>query len=238
MADKENQELAVVENKFLLPTDGISVDTEELEGMNLTFDKVSIPSGGSTQWETVDENGEVLYLKEIEGVIVDHYPVNAYFENEYTGEIVPPTCCSLDGKLGAGDPGGECVNCPLNKYGSADDGKGKKCKNLRRLYILRSGEVLPILITLPPTSIKNFSDYVSKRIVTKGMKTCDVITKLALIVEKSSTGIKYSKVTFSIANKLNDAERTGVRKYSEDIKNLTRMQRLEIAQEDIVEVKE
>jgi len=45
MKKGESKEIAVVENKFLLPTESISINTEELEGMNLTFDKVSIPSG-------------------------------------------------------------------------------------------------------------------------------------------------------------------------------------------------
>lgn len=233
--EKKN-EIAVKEDNFIVPTSDITIDTEELEGLNLSFDKVRIPSGGGTMWEVASDNpDEPEYMKEIDGVIVDHYPVNAYFENEYTGEIAPPTCSSMDGKQGGGDPGGNCANCPLNKYGSADDGKGKKCKNLRRIYILRSGEILPILITLPPTSIKNFSDYVSKRIVTKGMKTCDVITRLTLSVEKSNTGIKYSKVQFTIDRKLNTEEQAVMRNFSESIKNTTRSERADILQDDIIE---
>lgn len=232
--EKKN-EIAVTEENFIIPTGNIVIDTEELEGLNLAFDKVKIPSGGGTMWEVTGDNpDEPEYMKEIDGVIVDHYPVNAYFENEYTGEITPPTCSSFDGKLGIGVPSGNCATCPLNKYGSADDGKGKKCKNLRRVYILKSGEILPILITLPPTSIKNFSDYVSKRIVTKGMKTCDVITRLTLVVEKSNTGIKYSKVQFTIVRKLDDAEKTAMRTFSESIKHTTRTER-EIVQDDIIE---
>lgn len=232
----EKNQIAVPEPNFIVPAADIVIDTEELEGLNISFDKVRIPAGGSTMWELGgDTPDEIEATKEIEGVIVDHYPVNAYFENEYTGEVAPPTCSSMDGKIGSGEPGGSCVSCPLNKYGSADDGKGKKCKNLRRVYILRSGEILPLLITLPPTSIRNFSDYVSKRIVTKGMKTCDVVTRLTLAAEKSSTGIKYSKVQFAIARKLNDEEKSSMRNFSENIKHTTRGERIEIAQDDIIE---
>lgn len=232
----EKNKITDKEENFIVPTGNVVIDTEELEGLNLSFDKVRIPSGGGTMWEvSCDNQDETEHMKEIDGVIVDHYPINAYFENEYTGEIVPPTCSSMDGKFGIGEPGGNCANCPLNKYGSADDGKGKKCKNLRRIYLLRSGEILPILITLPPTSIKNFSDYVSKRIVTKGMKTCDIITRLTLAVEKSNTGIKYSKVQFAIDRKLNDEEKATMRNFSENIKHTTRSERLEIVQDDILE---
>ena len=233
--EKKN-EIAVTEETFIVPTGDVVIDTEELDGLNLSFDKVRIPSGGGTMWEVYGDNpDEPEHMKEIEGVIVDHYPVNSYFENEYTGEIAPPTCSSMDGKNGLGEPGGTCATCQLNKYGSADDGKGKKCKNLRRLYILRSGEILPILITLPPTSIKNFSDYVTKRIVTKGMKTCDIVTRMTLTVEKSNTGIKYSKVQFAIARRLNDAEIETMRAFSESIKHTTRSERVEIVPDDIIE---
>lgn len=232
----EKNELVVKRENFIVPTGNVVIDTEELEGLNLSFDKVRIPSGGGTMWEVAgDLPDQPEHMKEIEGVIVDHYPVNAYFENEYTGEIMPPTCSSMDGKLGIGEPGGNCNNCPFNKYGSADDSKGKKCKNLRRIYILRSGEILPILITLPPTSIKNFSDYVSKRIVTKGKKTCDFITKLTLTVEKSNTGIKYSKVQFAISRELSEEEKNVMRNFSESIKHTTRSERIEIVQDDILE---
>jgi hypothetical protein len=228
MENKNELEVKKDEN-FIVPSGQLEIDTEDLEGLTISFDKVSIPSGGGTMWELpgMENPDEPEYNKEIEGVIVDHYPVNAFFENEYTGEIVPPTCSSMDGKLGIGNPGGMCANCPLNKYGSADDGKGKKCKNLRRIYILRSGEILPLLVTLPPTSIKNFSDYISKRIVTKGMKACDVVTKMTLTVEKSQTGIKYSKVQFSIARTLRPEEKKVMREFSNNIKQTTRLQRVD-----------
>lgn len=227
---KEKNELVVNEvNNFVVPDGTLEIDTEDLDGLTLTFDKVSIPSGGGQMWELPGSENpdEPEYSKEIIGVIVDHYPVNAFFEEEYSGQAQPPTCSSMDGKTGIGEPGGLCSNCPLNKYGSGEDGKGKKCKNLRRIYVLRSGEILPILITLPPTSIRNFSDYISKRIVMKGMKACDVVTKMTLTVEKSQTGIKYSKVQFSIARLLTPDERNVMRNFSESIKLTTRLQRVD-----------
>lgn len=226
--EKKN-ELAVQENNFIVPSERLEIDTEDLDGLTLTFDKVSIPSGGGQMWELPgsDNPDEPEYSKEIVGVIVDHHPVNAYFEDDYNGQAQPPACSSMDGKCGIGCPGGSCASCMLNKYGSADDGKGKKCKNLRRIYILRSGEILPILITLPPTSIKNFSDYISKRIVMKGMKACDVVTKMSLTMEKSQTGIKYSKVQFAISRILNPEEKKIMREFADNIKNTTRLQRID-----------
>lgn len=235
--ENKNELVVKDEKNFVVPTSSMEIDTEDLEGLTISFDKVSIPSGGGQMWELpgADNPDEPEYSKEIEGVIVDHYPVNAYFEEEYNGQAQPPACSSMDGKLGIGCPGGACANCPLNKYGSADDGKGKKCKNLRRIYILRSGEILPLLVTLPPTSIRNFSDYISKRIVTKGMKACDVVTKMTLAVEKSQTGIKYSKVQFAISRTLTSEEKNVMRAFSENIKQTTRLQRIDETDSNVLE---
>lgn len=67
------------------------------------------------------------------------------------------------------------------------------------------------------------------------MKTCDVITKLTLTVEKSNSGIKYSKVQFAIDRKLNEEERATMRNFSDSVKRTTRSERVEIAQDDIIE---
>ena len=235
--EKQNELVVKENNNFIVPSGQLEIDTEDLDGLTISFDKISIPSGGGQMWELpgLENPEEPEYSKDIEGVIVDHYPVNAYFEDEYNGQAQPPACSSMDGKVGIGCPGGACVNCPLNKYGSADDGKGKKCKNLRRIYILRSGEILPLLVTLPPTSIRNFSDYISKRIVTKGMKACDVGTKMTLTMEKSQTGIKYSKVQFAISRVLNPDEKKVMREFSESIKLTTRLQRVDETDNNVLD---
>ena len=50
---------------------------------------------------------------------------------------------SFDGVTGIGNPGGNCQNCPYNKFGSGE-GQSKLCKNKRMLYMLREGELFPI----------------------------------------------------------------------------------------------
>ena len=51
----------------------------------------------------------------------------------------------------------------MNRFGSAPDGsKGKACKNMRVLYLLRSGEYMPLQVNLPPTSIKPFKEFLNR----------------------------------------------------------------------------
>ena len=99
--EKQNELVVKENNNFIVPSGQLEIDTEDLDGLTISFDKISIPSGGGQMWELpgMDNPDEPEYSKEIEGVIVDHYPVNAYFEDEYNGQAQPPACSSMDGRF-------------------------------------------------------------------------------------------------------------------------------------------
>lgn len=89
-----------------------------------------------------DDPEDPDYEKTLKGVIVYNHQAGAYWpEGSEYDDNVPPLCSSVDGKLGIGTPGGSCALCELNKFGT--DGKGKACKNMRHLYILRSRGIYP-----------------------------------------------------------------------------------------------
>ena len=75
------------------------------------------------------------------------------YATKYTGGNQPPDCCSFDGVTGEGEPGGACRKCPLNQFGSGENG-AKACKNRRRIYVLREGEIFPLLLSLPTGSLQ------------------------------------------------------------------------------------
>jgi hypothetical protein len=64
----------------------------------------------------------------------------------------------------------ECFNCPQNEWGSAGGGsRGKACTNSRRLWLLpadvlnspdKASKTELLQCDLPPTSIKNYSNFV------------------------------------------------------------------------------
>jgi len=195
---------------------------EELQGLPVSLIRVKIPTGGATTFEIPITEDEPEIVKEIEGVIIDHYPVNALWPNKFDGKVQNPECYSLDGKIGVGNPGGSCATCPFNKFGSAEDGIGKKCKNMHRVYIIRSGEFVPLLITLPPTSLKNFSDYLFKRLLQKGLRSYQVITKITLKKAQNSSGIAYSQAQFSLVRPLTEDEVKQAVAFAASIRTLTR----------------
>jgi hypothetical protein len=205
---------------------------EEMEGLQMEFDRVKIPSGGGIAFEVPgDDPDSPDIVKEIKGVIVDQYPVNAYWQDKFNGESNPPDCASLDGKVGIDGNGHTitCATCPLNQYGSGvnDKGeptKGKACKNMHRLYILRERDAFPILLTLPPTSKKPFGGFMAKRLLGKGLRSCQVVTKVTLKKDKNGDGIEYSQAQFAVDSVLNAEQQATANEYARSIKAITRSQ--------------
>lgn len=217
---KEKTAIAVVE-KFELPAlpDRDAVE-EEMAGLVIDFERIKIPSGGGLAFElSGDDEDDVVLAKEIEGAIIYHHPINAYWEEEYTGQSNPPTCFAIDGKYGEGEPGGVCQDCPNNVFGS-DGGNGKLCKNMRRIYLLQEGELFPLLLTLPPTSLGNFARYVSRRILQKNLRTNKVVTKVSLKKATSSGGISYSQAVFKLGGILPEDVAKGMEGYGEFVKGI------------------
>ncbi len=172
-----------------------TVLAEDCDGLEFALDKIKIPAGGGTAFEVpADEEGETDMVKEIVGVILYNHAVNSYYTEKYSGGSNPPDCGSFDGKVGYGTPGGECKDCPYNKFGSGD-GKSKACKNRRMLYILQENEIFPVVLSLPPGSVGSYSNYV-KRLISKGLRPSAVVTKITLKKSTSGEGINFSQAVF------------------------------------------
>ena len=69
--------------------------SQELEGLSLSFERIKIPSAGSTVFELPgEEDGEPETVKEFTGVILYHHPLFAYYRDKYAGGNEPPDCGS------------------------------------------------------------------------------------------------------------------------------------------------
>jgi hypothetical protein len=161
-------------------------------------------------------------VKEFRGVILYHHPLFSYYSKGYSGGNDLPDCGSYDGVTGVGNPtgarpaGGNCANCPLNQFGSGING-GKACKNKRRIYILREGELIPVLLTIPNGSMKEFSMYV-KRLLAKGRKSSAVVTRFTLKKAANAGGVEFSKAQFAVSRPLTDEELPYIAAMAEQVK--------------------
>lgn len=144
-------------------------------------------------------------LQEFTGIILDLNRANAYWKESFgdSGGGTPPDCSSIDGinaDLNTEEcpsPTGKCGHgkqpeCPNNRFGSA--GRGKACKNLKRVHIILEGHKMPLRLTLPPTSIKALDIYVSL-LASKGYPYQRAETNFGLKESQNKEGIKYSEIT-------------------------------------------
>jgi hypothetical protein len=181
-------------------------------GIDVRPIKIKIAAGGSNNWLIGDDE---TAKKSFRAIIIANIKANAYWHkadnvaNPVLIDTMPedydpniPLCSSMDGILGsisaqtAKADGrevtcfGDCGSCYLNQYKTAvseagERGKGKACKNGRRMVVLVDGSDVPHVITLPPTSIKNFDGYITKL---RGKKTAAWIVWTTFNLESKQDG--------------------------------------------------
>ena len=189
----------------------------EMSGMDVSFDRVTIPAAGGTTFELPGElPGETDAAKEFTGVILYHHPLFAYYRERFTGGNNAPDCGSYDGVTGVGTPGGSCAKCPLAQFGSGEN-NGKACKSRRRVFLLREGELFPMILSLPTGSLREFSRYI-KRLLSKGRKSNTVVTRFSLKKATNSSGIAYSQAAFGVDRVLTEEEQRLIRTLTEQVK--------------------
>ena len=220
MAGKKKAELAAVEDfKFVSRWDGVDEETmaeiaEELEslgpGAGIPCRKIKVPSGGGLAYEVEGEDkDDVEYMKEIPCVILYNHLMNAYWTNPFGTSKEEkdkiPVCSSMDGKTGVNIDTGEtrqCDYCPFNKFGTGMDKNGaltagKACKNMRRIYLMMSGDPNLYLLTVPPTSLKDVKDQLDKALSKARLPLWKQVVKLSLEKASNKAGTEYSKVVLS-----------------------------------------
>lgn len=230
MPVKKNAEITAVDaSNFKIETIDTTLTaddiSEELDGLgNIPLDRAKFPGSGGTQFEIVDDDDDdnSTMTDSIEGIIAYHHAMNSRWEKGYDGSQEPPTCSSIDGKVGLNVKTGEvitCEGCPYNQYGTAE-GNSKACKNIHRLFIIRDGNPVPLIVALPPTSLKSFRNYVSKKLLLKGRKTNQVLTRITLKGEKNQNNMKYSKAVFEKIGDLNDKQKEDALKIGDFVKGI------------------
>lgn len=170
------------------------------------FDRVKVPAGGGVTWEVPSLDGEES-TKELTGVIVGYATKKAYWREsmEESGGGSPPSCKSEDGLIGTGDPGGACAKCPFNLFGSSERGEGKACKDMLHILLIREGSILPVLLAVPPTSIRPIRSFVL-RAAGQGLARHGIEVTFSLEKAKASGGQTYSRIVPALSRRLETSE--------------------------------
>lgn len=210
---------------------------DDMDGLQMSFQRIKIPAGGNLVFEIpTDDPDNPNYEKTIDGVLIFHHDANAYWpEGSEYDENTAPLCSSVNGKQGIGEPGGSCVMCAMNQYGTSAEGRGKACKNMRMLYLLQSGECVPIQISLPPTSLKPFKNFVNQAFLLRRRPSYGSVIQIGLRKENNG-GNDYSVATFRLLENFEGEDLAQIRSYAEGFREqikLTLKQRAEMAREQL-----
>jgi len=190
-------------------------DGGEMNAFDL--DRIKIPGSGGQVWD-IPGLTESTASKTIEGIIVYYQDIRGYWPGEFSGSE-PPECSSMDAKTGVGQPGGVCKECAFSKFGTAAKGEGQACKAMRRLFLMLPGAALPILIAIPPTSLKSCKQYLM-RLTSARVPYYGAVTRIGLEKATSPGGVDYSKCVFDVAKLMTPEEIKTSKAYSDQIKAL------------------
>jgi hypothetical protein len=116
-------------------------------------------------------------------------------------------------KADAGKPGGKCSTCWANQWASAEEGRGKACKNVRRLGLIagdddsiKSADAIAAekvyYLKTPVMSGKNWDSYVKDVAKTLKRPPLGVVTKIGIQRDEKAQFL----VIFDVVKKIDSAE--------------------------------
>jgi len=140
--------------------------------------RVKIMPAAAGLFEFEDNNDTA---RDFVGVVLHTHPRNSMWDHAYGSEVPEeekgPACQSNDGKFGTPrasfeHAGGEgpvaCATCPYAQWESAGllnlpnkNPRGKACSLGRSVYIAVEGRATPVEMSLPPTSVQSFDEYLA-----------------------------------------------------------------------------
>ena len=233
-------ELAIIDTAkiHIIPAaEDMAAITEELKDIDvIPYGRIKIAAAGANVFKVTDPGEEDSQTAtEISGVIIMSHKCNAYWPMKYgtSDAAKSPDCVSYDGVTGVVAATGECrecESCPYNQYGSADNGRGKACKNMRRLYIMREGDIFPMVLSLPGTALKSFDGY-RIRLVGKRRMVTGVVTKITLKSAKNQDGIEYSTPIFEAVGALPADEVEHIKAFAAQFEDVAK--RVGVSEEDM-----
>lgn len=166
-------------------------------------------SGGSM----ISHKGGILGYKgaampenKMEVIVIVDVTHNAFYEGRYDPDNPQSPVC-----FAFGDPTGEdddfvmaphpdssapqaddCASCPQNAWASADQGRGKACKNMHRIALISAGDIEDVAAAevaymhIPVMSVKGWAGYVRQLADVEGKPPLAFITTISCVPDAKS----------------------------------------------------
>lgn len=202
-------EIVKFEDRNFLPIkQGVKKTIEMIQGAvggkGLTwrnFERAVNPASGEAQWKMEDLDGSMTRFNDVEGIVIFHKMTRSYWKTKFKGGGTPPDCASEDGLEGVGNPGGTCSKCPFSKFGSGEN-NSQACRQIKQLFLLREGEILPVLINLSPINSEKATTFFLRLLSRKQLAFNQVITKITMSPDKSNSGYDYGDVKMAMVEQI------------------------------------
>lgn len=182
--------------------------------------------GGLLTWNDAPLPGNKMGV-----IILDSILENVFYEGKYDPDNPSGPSCfafgrdekdmtphqvAVDAKTAQEGP---CLGCPMNEWGSADTGKGKACRNTRRLAMIpagtfnAAGKFEPIedlehfantavgFMKLPVTSVKGYAGFVKQVAGALKRPPHGIITKVSVMPDPKT---QFKVVFEAMSNVEND----------------------------------
>lgn len=196
------------------------------------LDVVKVPSGqGAPMWAVQGLDGEDA-AKTVDGIMILSRTIRSWWETsiDETGGGSAPDCSSQDGQVGVGAPKGhpdftegnyevrysasgeeikrgrfDCNTCPLAEFGSDARGRGQACKQALLIFMLRPESVIPMVIKVPPSSIKPMRNFILS-MQGRGVKPFGAVVSLGLKKVTKGGSPAYFEIDPKISRRLDPDE--------------------------------
>lgn len=191
---------------------------KQLGDMAIAVAAAEKPSGNWVSFKSgmLSIGGNHIKTNKIDVVVVQSIFENQWYKERYdSANPQTPHCfafAELDDDLKPHEDSAEpqaatCAECPKNIWGSdPDGGKGKACKNVRRLAMVAAADLDTVkdaavaLAKLPVMSVKNWSAYANQIANVLKVPPLAVITNMSVTPDVRSQFV----VNFELVDKITD----------------------------------
>lgn len=168
--------------------------------------------GGILAFQGVPVPGNKMHA-----VVLAHCLENAKYEGEYDQDNPqPPSCYAFGDDADTMAPHEEaekkysdgCKGCENNKFGSAEKGRGKACKNIVRMSVMHADSLKDAakgldgaqiaLLKLPVMSVPGWASHVKQLDELKGLPPYAFVTEIGVVPDQRS---QY-RVTFDLVRQI------------------------------------
>lgn len=199
----------------------VSVEKELLAQAQVakaTEESVALGQFFGTQGGILAFNGSPIKDNKMDVIVVDHILQNTYYKGKFKADTPQTPVCYAFGRVdkelaphkNCSDPQHEqCKGCENNEFGTSDLGRGKACKNGRRLACIAANVLdkpdgiadAPIAyLTVPVTSVRGWAGYVQQLANALGIPPLGVVTEVEVVKDAKT----QFKVTFKAKERVTD----------------------------------